>query len=100
MIADRIEGKWMDLFAGFFARCKVGAGDACAILSESQSRALNLQLAELGLARFGARVLYISNEHPDALERLDPYEATKPRVRVGDVCSYTDKPEHFRLVNA
>lgn len=146
MIADRIEGKWIDLFAGVFARCKVGAGDACAILSESQSRALNVQLAELGLARLGARpfhvivptppqtapvpirstgasqalqglapvlaalssarfvadctveglmhaaelpqilrggarVLYISNEHPDALERLAPDEASEPRVR-------------------
>ena len=146
MIADRIEGKWIDLFAGVFARCKVGAGDVCAILSESQSRALNVQLAELALARLrarpfhvivptppqsapvpvrstgasqalqgiapvlaalssasfvadctveglmhaaelpqilkgGAKVLYISNEHPDALERLAPDEATEPRVR-------------------
>jgi len=148
MIADRIEGKWIDLFADVFARCKVAAGDACAVLSETQSRALNVQLAELGLARLGARpfhvivptprqtapvpirstgasvalqgmnaaisalassvfvadctleglmhaaelpqvlqggarVLYISNEHPDVLERLAPSPADEQQVRAG-----------------
>lgn len=148
MIADRIEGKWIDLFAEVFARCKVAPGDACAILSESQSRALNVQLAELALAKLGARpfhvivptprqtapvpirstgasvalqdlgpaisalaasvfvadctveglmhaaelpkilkggarVLYISNEHPDVLERLAPSSADEEQVRAG-----------------
>jgi 2,5-dihydroxypyridine 5,6-dioxygenase len=148
MIADRIEGKWIDLFADVFARCKVGAGDVCAVLSESQSRALNVQLAELALARLGARpfhvvvptarqsapvpvrstgasvaldglapaigalaastfvadctleglmhavelpqilkggarVLYISNEHPDVLERLAPSPDDEQKVRAG-----------------
>ena len=36
MIADRVEGKWIDPFAEVFARCKVGAGDACAVVSETQ----------------------------------------------------------------
>jgi 2,5-dihydroxypyridine 5,6-dioxygenase len=148
MIADRIEGKWIELFAEVFARCKVGAGEACAILSESQSRAINVQLAELALARLGARpfhvvvptprqsapvpirstgasvalqnlgpaiaalagsafvadctveglmhaaelpqilkggarVLYISDEHPDVLERLAPSPADEQQVRAG-----------------
>jgi len=146
MIADRIEGKWIDLFADVFARCKVAAGDTCAILSETQSRALNVQLAELALLRLGARafhvvvptpgqsapvpirstgasvalqglapavsalagatfvadctveglmhaaelpdilkggarVLYISNEHPEALERLAPSPADEQKVK-------------------
>jgi 2,5-dihydroxypyridine 5,6-dioxygenase len=146
MIADRIEGKWIDLFAEVFARCKVGAGDACAVLSETQSRALNVQLAELALQRLGARpfhvvvptprqtapvpirstgasvalqnqapavaalaasvfvadctleglmhaaelpailkggarVLYISNEHPEVLERLVPSPADEQQAR-------------------
>jgi 2,5-dihydroxypyridine 5,6-dioxygenase len=148
MIADRIEGKWIDLFAEVFALCKVARGDICAVLSESQSRALNVQLAELALARLGARpfhvivptprqsapvpirstgasvalqnmgpavtalaasvfvadctveglmhaaelpqilkggarVLYISNEHPDVLERLAPSSADEEQVRAG-----------------
>jgi 2,5-dihydroxypyridine 5,6-dioxygenase len=146
MIADRIEGKWIDLFAEVFALCKVSRGDICAVLSESQSRALNVQLAELALARLGARpfhvvvptarqsapvpirstgasvalqdlgpaigalaasvfvadctveglmhaaelpqilkggarVLYVSNEHPDVLERLAPSSADEQKVR-------------------
>ncbi len=146
MLADRIEGKWIDLFAEVFARCKVGPGDACAILSETQSRTLNVQLAELALLRLkarpfhvivptppqsapvpirstgasaaldglgpvlaalagsvfvadctveglmhaaelpailkgGARVLYISDEHPEALERLAPSPADEEKVR-------------------
>jgi 2,5-dihydroxypyridine 5,6-dioxygenase len=146
MLNDRIEAKWIDLFADVFARCKVNAGDVCAVLSESQSRALNVQLAELALARLGAkpfhvvvatprqsapvpirstgasvalagmgpalqalaasvfvadctleglmhapelpqilkggaRVLYISNEHPEALERLAPSPADEEQVR-------------------
>jgi len=146
MFADRIEAKWIDLFAEVFTRCKVLPGEACAILSETQSRALNVQLAELALARLGARpfhvvvptprqaapvpirstgasnvlrdmgaavtalaacgfvadctleglmhaaelpqvlkggarVLYISNEHPEALERLAPSPEDEQKVR-------------------
>jgi 2,5-dihydroxypyridine 5,6-dioxygenase len=146
MLADRIEGKWIDLFAEVFALCKVGRHDPCAVLSETQSRSLNVQLAELALHRLGARpfhvvvptprqtapvpvrstgasdalsgagpavaalaastfvadctveglmharelpqilkggarVLYISNEHPDVLERLLPSPADEQQVR-------------------
>src|SRR5436309_2841844 len=148
MITDRIEGKWIDLFAEVFARCKVAAQEPCAVLSESQSRALNVQLAELALRKLGARpfhvvvptprqsapvpirstgastvlqglgpaigalaaasfvadctveglmhapelpqilkggarVLYISDEHPDVLERLAPSPADEQKVRAG-----------------
>jgi 2,5-dihydroxypyridine 5,6-dioxygenase len=146
MTADRLEGKWIDLFAEVFARCKVAPGDACAVLSETQSRRLNVQLAELALHKLGARpfhvvvltprqqapvpirstgasvalqglgpalqalsastfvadctleglmhaaelpailkggtrVLYISNEHPEVLERLAPSSDDEQRVR-------------------
>jgi 2,5-dihydroxypyridine 5,6-dioxygenase len=148
MPSDRIEGKWIDLFADVFARCKVAPGDACAILSESQSRELNVRLAELALHKLaarpfhvvvptprqqapvpirstgasvalqglapalqalaastfvadctleglmhaaelpailkgGARVLYISDEHPEVLERLAPSSADEQKVRAG-----------------
>jgi 2,5-dihydroxypyridine 5,6-dioxygenase len=148
VITDRLEAKWIDLFCGVFSLCKVAPGDACAILSETQSRTLNVQLAELALARLGARafhvtvptprqdapvpvrstgasvalqglqpaigalaasafvvdctieglmhsaelpeilkggarVLYVSNEHPDVLERLAPSPADEQKVRAG-----------------
>jgi 2,5-dihydroxypyridine 5,6-dioxygenase len=146
MLPERIEGKWIDLFAEVFALCKVGRDEPCAILSESQSRALNVRLAELALHRLGARyfhvtvptprqsapvpvrstgasdvlrgmeaavsalaasrfvadctveglmharelpqilkggarVLYVSNEHPDVLERLVPSSADEQHAR-------------------
>jgi 2,5-dihydroxypyridine 5,6-dioxygenase len=146
MLADRIEGKWIDAFCEIFARCGVKNGETAAILSETQSRALNVQLAELALLRLGtrpfhvvlptpssrhpvpvrstgaseaigglepvisamgrcgfvvdctleglmhapetsqilragARILVISNEHPEALERMRPDPAIEGRVR-------------------
>jgi 2,5-dihydroxypyridine 5,6-dioxygenase len=146
MLSDRLEGKWIDLFAEVFGLCKVAPDEPCAVLSESQSRPLNVQLAELALHRLGARpfhvvvptprqsapvpirstgassalrglgpaiealaasrfvadctveglmhaaelpqilksgarVLYISNEHPDVLERLVPSSADEQQVR-------------------
>jgi len=148
MLSEAIQGKWIDLFAEVFQLCKVGRGDPCAVLSESQSRPINVQLAELALHRLGARpfhvivptprqsapvpirstgasvalqnlapaigalassafvadctveglmhaaelpqilkggarVLYISNEHPDVLERLLPSSADEQQVRAG-----------------
>ena len=53
MFSDRIEGKWIDAFCEVFERCAVKPGDTAAILSETQSRALNVQLAELALLRPG-----------------------------------------------
>src|SRR4051812_19350668 len=146
MFADRIEAKWIDAFCEIFERCAVKSGDTAAILSETQSRALNVHLAELALLRIGARpfhivvptprnkqivpirstgaseaiqriapvvsalqqagfvvdctieglmhavetpeilksgarILVISNEHPEALERMIPDNALEKRVR-------------------
>src|ERR1700693_3711210 len=59
MLADRIEGKWIDAFCEIFERCAVKPGDSAAILSETQSRALNVHLAELALLRIGAKPFHI-----------------------------------------
>ena len=59
MFAERIEGKWIEAFAEVFARCAVKPGDAAAILSETQSRALNVHLSELALLRLGAKPFHI-----------------------------------------
>jgi 2,5-dihydroxypyridine 5,6-dioxygenase len=64
MLEDRIEAKWIDAFAEVFALCKVRNDEAVAILSESQSRPLNLELAELALARLGARPFHVRVPSP------------------------------------
>ncbi len=148
MFSDRIEAKWIDSFTASFALCQLPPQSVVAILSETQSRAVNVQLAELALARLGlrwfhvqvptppqsapvpvrstgasaalqgnaaviaalsasamvvdltlegllhapelpavlaqgARLMMISNEHPEALERLAPDPALKPKVLAG-----------------
>jgi len=86
MLADRIEAKWIDAFCEIFERCAVKSGDMAAILSETQSRAVNVQLAELALLRMGARPFHIvvptpRNRHSvpvrstgasEAIQRLAP----------------------------
>ena len=148
MLQQRVDAKWIECFAQAFALCGVKAGDTAAILSESQSRQVNVQLAELALARLGvrafhivlttpklaapvpvrstgasdaigslapvvqamaatsfvadltvegllhaaelpqilaggARVLMVSNEHPEVLERCLPDAALEPKVKAG-----------------
>jgi len=148
MTEPRIESKWIDAFRRVLEMCAVRAGDAVAILSETQSRGVNVQLAELAalglgarafhvvvptprqtapvpirstgasdaiqglvpviqalgtaalvvdctvegllhakelgaILQAGARVLMVSNEHPEALERLLPSEALERKVKAG-----------------
>ena len=146
MLQERIEERWISCFAETFGLCGITDGETVAILSETQSRRVNVHLAELALARLGARlfhiiiptprqtapvpvrstgastviqhirpvlnaltgssviidctvegilhspelpdvlksgarVLMVSNEHPDALERLVPTPGMKDKVR-------------------
>ena len=148
MLQERIEAKWIDAFADTFALCGVKAGESAAVLAETQSRAINVELAALALARLGAsvyrivlesprltapvpvrstgasdaiaglapviealsasgfvadltvegllhatelpqilsrgaRVLMVSNEHPEVLERCRPDSALEPKVKAG-----------------
>jgi 2,5-dihydroxypyridine 5,6-dioxygenase len=145
---SRLENKWIDAFRRVFEMCAVRAGDAVAILSETQSRQLNVRIAELAalglgarafhvvvptpkqtspvpirstgatdaiqgiepviaalggavlvvdctiegmlhakelptILKAGARVLMVSNEHPEALERLLPTEEHEQKVKAG-----------------
>ena len=59
MFTDRIEGKWINLFAALFEQSGVRTGDEVAILSETQSRNLNVHLSELALVQIGARPAHV-----------------------------------------
>ena len=148
---DRLQEKWISTFERVFALCAVAPGDTAAILSETLSRPVLVELAELALHRLGARpfhvvlpspaqrapvpvrstgasdaiqglepavtalegsalvvdctvegilhapelgrilkagarVLTVSNEHPDALERLVPDPEETPRIKEGVRC--------------
>src|SRR5580704_11495601 len=80
MLADRIEAKWIDAFCEIFAKCAVKSGYTAAILSETQSRVLNVQLAELALLRLGAKPFHIvvptpRNKHPVPVRSTGASEA-------------------------
>ena len=59
MLQQRIESKWISCFETAFSLCGVKAGDIAAILSETQSRPVNVHLAELALMRLGARTFHV-----------------------------------------
>ena len=144
----RIERKWIEAFRRVFEMCALREGDTVAVLSETQSRPVLVQLAELAalelgtrafhvvlptprqkapvpirstgatdaiqgippvvaalggstlvadctvegmlhapelpaILKAGARVLMISNEHPEALERLLPTAELEEKVKAG-----------------
>ncbi len=150
MLQERIEPAWIDAFDTVLRRCALQPGDAVAILCETQSRPVLVELARLSAARLGAqafvltlpsvftsnepvtrstgaceavaqmapvisalaacalvidctveglmhapelpailkgngatqpRIVYVSNEHPEALARLLPDDATEARVK-------------------
>ena len=150
MLQERIEPAWIDAFEAVLRRCALQAGDTVAILGETQSRPVLLELARLAANRLGAqnftivlqsvfsasepvsrstgaspaiqqlgpvmsalagstlvidctveglmhapelsailkgngasqpRIVYVSNEHPEALARLVPDDATEARVK-------------------
>ena len=59
MLQQRLEAKWIDVFCQAFSLCGVGSGESAAVLSETQSRPVNVQLAELALLRMGARAFHL-----------------------------------------
>ena len=52
MLQEQIEGKWIETFASVFEYCKVESGTVVAILSETQSRPINVPLLHLILNYF------------------------------------------------
>ena len=59
MFADRIEAKWIESFRRVFALSGVTKGETVAILSETQSRDLNVHITELALQLLGARAFHV-----------------------------------------
>ncbi|MFX1671029.1 peptidase M29 [Paraburkholderia sp. A2WS-5] len=59
MLVERIEGKWIADFVEVFGLCQVKPGEVAAVLSESQSRSVLADLAELALIQMGAKVFHV-----------------------------------------
>jgi 2,5-dihydroxypyridine 5,6-dioxygenase len=64
MLQERIEGKWLAAFRRVFALNGIGAGTSVAILSETQSRPVLVQLSELAAHDLGAEFCMIRMPTP------------------------------------
>ena len=82
MMQQRIEAKWIDAFANVFRLCGVQPGEVAAILSETQSRPVNVQLAELALQGLGARVFHVVLPSP-RLQAPVPVRSTGASDAIG-----------------
>jgi 2,5-dihydroxypyridine 5,6-dioxygenase len=95
----KLQATWLAMFEQVFRLCGVKPGDACAVLSESATRPELPQLAELALARLGARPFHLvlparpltapvpvrSTGASDAIGRLEPVvQALAASVFVAD----------------
>ena len=61
-----LEARWLAAFADVLGRCGVKAGDAFAVLAETQSRLVLVQLASLALQQLGARAFVLTVPTPAA----------------------------------
>ena len=59
MFSDRLEGKWISLFAEVFELSGVQPSDEVVVLSETQSRNINVHLSELALVQLGAKPVHV-----------------------------------------
>lgn len=55
MMTDRIEGRWLAAFRRVFELCKTQPGEQVALLCETQSRIINVDLARLALEQLGTQ---------------------------------------------
>ncbi|MDR7152153.1 2,5-dihydroxypyridine 5,6-dioxygenase [Hydrogenophaga palleronii] len=60
MLQERPEPAWITAFEEVLRRCALQTGDTVAILGETQSRPILMELARLAAARFGVQVFTIS----------------------------------------
>ena len=70
MLVEQIEGKWVDVFKEVFNLCRVAIGDEVVILSESQSRQVNVRLADLALLALGAKVFHLVLPSPELISNV------------------------------
>ena len=101
MLAERIESKWIQMFVRALRLCGIGAGDPVAILAETQSRAILVELTALALQQIGARSFTVTLPSPDlqdpvavrstgssaAIGELEPVIAALSRVHTVVDCT-------------
>ena len=75
MLIEQIEHRWLVAFERTFALCKVQPNEVVALLTESQSRRVNVDLSRLALQQMGAKVFEVCLPTP-ALSAPAPIRST------------------------
>jgi 2,5-dihydroxypyridine 5,6-dioxygenase len=78
MLQERIEPAWLDAFEAVLRRCALQPGETVAILGETQSRPVMVELARLAASRLGAQVF--------ALTLPSVFSASEPAARSTGAC--------------
>ena len=76
MLQERIEPAWLDAFETVLGQCGVGADTTVAVLSETQSRPVLVELSRLAAARLGAQVFVTQLTTPPATPGLPVIRST------------------------
>ena len=84
MLVEKIEHKWLAAFVRTFTLCKVQPGEVVAILAETQSRRVNVELARLALEGMGAKVFEVTLTTP-ALTAPAPVRSTGASDAIGQL---------------
>ena len=97
MLVERIEARWIAAFVGVFERCAVTPGDVVAVLSESQSRPVLVELATLAAAQLGARVFQVVVPTPAATTAI-PIRSTGASDAIGGLAPVVEALARSTLV--
>ena len=84
MFNGTIESHWIESFEAMLALCAVKAGDTVCILSESQSRPVLLQLAQLAATRLRAQVFHIQIPTKQSMHPM-PIRSTGASTAIGQI---------------
>jgi 2,5-dihydroxypyridine 5,6-dioxygenase len=92
-----IEAPWLAAFVDVLRRCGVQPGDACAVLAETRSRPVLLDLARLALQQSGARPFVLTVPTP-ALTAPVPVRSTGASDALGQLEPVLQALSHCALI--
>lgn len=84
MLIERPEGKWIQSFVDVFQLCKIQKEETVAILSESQSRPVLVELTDLALAQIGSRYFHVRIPSPP-LQTSIPLRSTGTSLALNEL---------------
>jgi 2,5-dihydroxypyridine 5,6-dioxygenase len=92
-----LEAHWLAAFVEVLQRCGVQRGDACAVLAETQSRRVLVELAQLALQQLGTRCFVLTVPTPPVATPV-PVRSTGASVALTDQAPVVEALSRCALV--